>query len=104
MQDLVEMMTPPSFLENYSLSFSRVFCHGFIGQKFITANLGQAFLFQVPYLIAIFLFTFAILKKFVANLLRNVANLLSQLKTPNFLLKYMSHTLVSFTVKYYFCM
>ena len=56
-------------------------------QQEITANLGQAFLFQVPYLIAIFLFTFAILKKFVANLLRNIANLLSQLKTPHFLLE-----------------
>ena len=52
-----------------------------------TANLGQVFLFHVPYLIAIFLFTFAILKKFVANLLRNIANLLSQLKTPHFLLE-----------------
>ena len=56
------------------------------GAKF-TANLGQVFLFRVPYLIAIFLFTFAILKKFVANLLRNIANLLSQLKTPHFLLE-----------------
>ena len=46
----------------------------------ITANLDQMFLFQVPYLIAI-------LKKFVANLLRNIANLLSQLKTPHFLLE-----------------
>ena len=53
----------------------------------ITANLGQVFLFHVPYLIAIFLFTFAILKKFVANLLRNIANLLSQLKTLHFLLE-----------------
>ena len=53
----------------------------------ITANLDQMFLFQVPYLIAIFLLTFAILKKFVANLLRNIANLLSQLKTPHFLLE-----------------
>ena len=53
----------------------------------VTANLGQVFLFQVPYLIAIFLFTFAILKKFVANLLRNIANLLSQVKTPHFLLE-----------------
>ena len=39
------------------------------------------------YLIAIFLFTFAILKKFVSNLLRNIANLLSQLKTPHFMLE-----------------
>ena len=53
----------------------------------ITANLGQVFLFQIPYLIAIFLFTFAILKKFVANLLRNIAKFLSQLKTPHFLLE-----------------
>ena len=53
----------------------------------LTANLGQVFLFHVSYLIAIFLFTFAILKKFVANLLRNIANLLSQLKTPHFLLE-----------------
>ena len=55
--------------------------------EWFTANLGQVFLFQVPYLIAIFVFTFAILKKFVANLLRNIANLLSQLKTPHFLLE-----------------
>ena len=53
----------------------------------ITANLGQVFLFQVSYLIAIFLFTFAILEKFVADLLRNIANLLSQLKAPHFLLE-----------------
>ena len=53
----------------------------------ITANLGQVFLFQVPYLIAIFFLTFAILKKFVANLLRNIANFLSQLKTLHFLLE-----------------
>ena len=53
----------------------------------LTANLGQVFLFHVPYLIAIFLSTFAILKKFIANLLRNIANLLSQLKTPHFLLE-----------------
>ena len=88
----------------------------------VTPNLGQAFLFQVPYLIAIFLFTFANLKKFVANLLRNIANLLSQLKTPHFLLDVphflleihvtcmlrlqfpISYTVVSFTVKHYFCM
>ena len=50
------------------------------GEALITANLGQVFLFHVPYLIAIFLFTFAILKTFVANLLRNIANLRSQLK------------------------
>ena len=56
-------------------------------QSSITANLGQVFLFQVPRLIAIFVITFAILKKFVANLFRNIANLLSQLKTPHFLLK-----------------
>ena len=94
----------------------------------VTPNLGQAFLFQVPYLIAIFLFTFTNLKKFFANLLRNIANLLSQLKTlhllnvphflleiPHFLLEIhvtcmlrlqfpISYTLVSFTVKHYFCM
>ena len=91
----------------------------------LTANLGQVFLFQVSYLIAIFLFTFAILKKLVANLLRNIANLLSQLKTPHFLLEVphfllevhvtitmhvsvavpdkITYTLVSFTVKHYYC-
>ena len=45
------------------------------------------FHFHVPHLTAILLFTFVILKKFVANLLRNIANLLSQLKTPHFLLE-----------------
>ena len=88
----------------------------------ITPNLGQVFFFQVPYFIAIFLLSFAILKKFVANLLRNIANLLSQLKTPHFLLEVphfllevhvtctfrlqfrISNTLVSFTIKHYFCM
>ena len=50
-------------------------------------NLGQVFLFQVPRLIAIFVITFAISKKFVANFLTNIANLLSQLKTRHFLLE-----------------
>ena len=44
----------------------------------ITANLGQVFLFQVPRLIVILVITFAVSKKFFANLLRNIANLLSQ--------------------------
>ena len=84
----------------------------------ITANLGQVFLFQVPYLIAIFLFTFAILEKFVADLLRNIANLLSQLKTPHFLLEVphfllgkcvlfpvpkLTFILLYFHIKDYFC-
>ena len=43
--------------------------------------------FQVPKLIAIFLITFAILKTFFANLLRNIAIFQSQLKTPHFLLE-----------------
>ena len=55
--------------------------------EIVTANLGQVFLFQVPRLIAIFVITFAILKKFLANFLRNIANLLGQLKTPHFLLE-----------------
>ena len=84
----------------------------------VTANLGQVFLFQVPYLIAIFLFTFAILEKFVADLLRNIANLLSQLKTPHFLLEVphfllgkcvlfpvpkLTFILLYFHIKDYFC-
>ena len=53
-------------------------------EELLTVNPGQVFLSQVPRLIAIFVITFAISKKFVANLLRNIANLLSQLKTPPF--------------------
>ena len=53
----------------------------------IAANLGEAFLFQVPRLIAIFVvITFAILKRFVANLLRNISNL-PTVETPQFLLE-----------------
>ena len=76
------------------------------------------FLFQVPYLIAIFLFTFVILEKFVADLLRNIANLLSQLKTAHFLLEVphfllgkcvlfpvpkLTFILLYFHIKDYFC-
>ena len=89
-----------------------------VRKQYFTANLGQVFLFQIPYLIAIFLFTFAILKKFVANLLRNIANLLSQLKTPHFLLEVphfllgkcvlfpvpkLTFILLYFHIKDYFC-
>ena len=49
----------------------------------LTVNLGQAFLFQVLQLIAIFVITFEILKTFVASLLRNIASL----KTTYFLLE-----------------
>ncbi len=51
------------------------------------ANLGQAFLSRVPHLIANFLITFAILKKLLANLLRNIAISHSRLKGPHFLLE-----------------
>ncbi len=51
----------------------------------ITANLGQAFLSRVPHLIANFLITFAILKKLLANFLRNIAIFHSRSKVPHFL-------------------
>jgi hypothetical protein len=53
----------------------------------VTANLGQALLSRVPYLIGNFLITVAILKKLLANLLRNIAIFQSQLNVPHFLLE-----------------
>ena len=53
----------------------------------VTANLGQAFLSRVPHLISNFLITFAILKKLLANFLRNIAIFHSRLKVPHFLLE-----------------
>ncbi len=53
----------------------------------LTANLGQAFLSRVPHLIANFLITFAILKKLLANFLRNIAIFHSRLNVPHFLLE-----------------
>ncbi len=50
-----------------------------------TANLGQAFLSRIPHLIANFLITFAILKKLLANFLRNIAIFHSRSKVPHFL-------------------
>ncbi len=53
--------------------------------NYLTANLGQAFLSRVPHLIANFLITFAILKKLLANFLRNIAIFHSRSKVPHFL-------------------
>ena len=71
--------------------------------EIVTANLGQAFLSQVPHLIANFLISFAILKKLLANLLRNIAIFHSRLKVPHFLLDFPSwlqNVFILYSIKY----
>ena len=57
------------------------------GEALITANLGQVFLFHVPYLIAIFLFTFAIFKKVCCKPPEEYCKFAKPIKNPYFLLE-----------------